>query len=459
MAKKNKTMIIALGVLILLGVGYYGATIHSRNRADASFDQLPPAPTLGNLDSSEIVRIEGSGMVFEKQDERWELVSLNGEAPPDWIVPDQNILRSLSFVLATLRTERMAEEYPEDLSVYGLDTPSFRTILTDSHGNTAVYLLGDMTPFRTSYFVMEEGNPNVFVIDVFAALHVRFTLDDIRSRFLFPHLPLHALTRMQVETSETLIDISRMPEPRPRHLISTFSHFVMTSPYRLPRGVDNQALESLLTPLNNRRIEQFVNDFPSSLSPYGLDNPVGRFLLEFGEASIELLIGNSTGTARYAKLANASGVFTISGLEPFVNIRPFALMDKLVLLMGINEITQLSISGGERPLNAAFEGEGRDMVFFLNGRRADERSFRALFQNVIILSADAEIPDGNFSPASPENITIEYHLKNGERVSITFFPFNRDFYALSQEGTIEFLVARSQIRRMFQSADMVDYYD
>ena len=458
MSKKSKTMIIALGILVLLGAGYYGATIHSRNRAEAAFEEtILPTITLGNLASSDVVKIEASGKVFQRQDALWELVSLNGEVPPERIGLDQARMRSLSFILATVWAEQLIDEEPEDISVYGLDIPASRVVVTDYHGNTAVYLVGDMTPSRTAYFVMEEGNPTVFAVNTFSVRHLQFTLDDVRDTALFPpHLPFHALTRMHLESPAAHIEIRPMPESRPRHLISAFTNFIMTSPYSLPRAVDGHALQTLLTPLNNRRIEEFVNASPSSLSPYGLDNPV-RFLLEFGEASIELLIGNQTGAARYAKLAGAPGVFTISGMEPFVNLRPFILLDKLALLMGINDVAQLSITGGERPLNAEFQDDDRGRVFYLNGRRADTNDFRNWFQNVIILSMDAEIPAGSVIPASSadEHIVIEHRLKNGERVSVTLVPFNRDFYALSQEGTMEFLVARSQVRRIFQSAEIM----
>ena len=458
MTRKNKTMIIALGVLVLLGAGYYGTTIQSRNRAAALAEELPPpTPTLGNLDSSEVVKLEVSGMVLQRQDDMWELVSLDGGAPPEGVELDQGMLRNIVFVLATVWAERIAEEYPEDLAEFGLDPPVSRAVVTDSHGNTAVYLVGDETPFRNSYFVMAEGNPNVFVVNAFSADRLRFTLDDIRNRFLFPpQLPLHALTRMRIESPGAVIDMSLMPESRPLHLVSTFSRFIMTSPYNLPRGVDNEAIEALLAPFNNRRIGEFVNDSPLSLAPYGLENPVARFRLEFGVTYIDLLIGNRSGPDRYAKLADAPGVFTVSGLDPVVNITPFALVDRFALLVGINEVDRLSISGGERPLNANFQGEGPDMIFHLNGRRTEEQSSRNWFQSVIALRVDAEIPaGGGFNPASPENITVEYHFRNGERASLTLIPFNRDFYALSQEGTTEFLIARSQVRRIFQTADMV----
>ena len=452
MSKKSKTMIIALGVLVLLAAGYYAATIHSRNRAEMFFEEFLPSPTLGNLISAEIVKIETPELVLQRQDDRWELTSLNGQAAPA-IELDQSAIRAMTFTLSRIWADRALEEEPEDISVYGLDNPSARVAVTDLHGNTVVYLVGDMTPFGDSYFVMQEGNPYVFVVNAFSVDLLRFGLYDIRNTNLFPNLQLGALTRMSVQSADAHIYIVPMPEPRPLHLVSIFSRFMLASPYGLSRGVSNQALEALLTPLNNRRIDEFINDSPASLSPYGLDNPV-RFLLEFGETSIDLLIGNRTGTARYAKFAGSPEVFTVSGLEPIINLAPFSLLNRVLLLFDISQMAHLSITGGERPLSADFSGEGHDAVFFLNGRRAESMSFRNWFQNVIILSVDAEIPDGNFTPEAG-TITFQYHLRNGEIITAAMVPFNRDFYALSQNGTMEFLIARNQVRRIFQTVDMV----
>jgi len=465
MSKKSKTLIVTLGTLALLAGVYYGITAHSGNRDNALRAAPESMHTLGNLASSDIVKIETQDVTLQRQGEMWELIFLNGEDPPRRLELDQDMVRILAVALATVWAERVADESPQDISVFGLDVPASQTAVTDSHGNTVVYLVGDMTPSRTSYFVMEQGNPAVFVVDAFSVNLLRFAVDDIRNRALFPSLPFQALSRMRLESAQTLIDISPIPEPPPLHLAFTFSRFAMTSPYNLLRGVESQAFQNLLAPLNNLRIEEFVNDAPLSLSPYGLDNPV-RLLLEFGGAdgglSIDLLIGNQTGGVRYAKLADAPGVFTVGGLEPLVSHTPLALADRFPLLIGIGAVTGLSVSGGESVISADIQGEGRDMILRLNGRRAEERSFRNWFQSAIGLRIDAEMPAGGFIPeAGAESITIEYHLKNppGERVSITLIPFNRDFYALYQEGTIEFLIARNQVHRIFQTAVMVVFLE
>jgi hypothetical protein len=126
------------------------------------------------------------------------------------------------------------------------------------------------------------------------------------------------------------------------------------------------------------------------------------------------------------------------------------------MFIGIYEITHFEINGGEQPLHAEVRGEGNNIEFFMNGRRAEEASFRNWFQNVMLLSTDAELPAGSVvNLHAPETIDIEHRLINGERVSISLIPYNRDFYALSQEGAVEFLIARNQVQRVLQAAGAV----
>jgi len=261
---------------------------------------------------------------------------------------------------------------------------------------------------------------------------------------------------VRLENAGTVIEIVYRPEQLPVHLSSSFSMHFMTSPYTLMRGADAQNFHDLFMPLNNLAVEEFIDDSPSSLGIYGLDRP-SRLLVEFGGGvfSVDLLIGDEINGMRYAKLANAPGVFTLWGLNDIINARPFDLVDKFALLININSVDELTISGGERPIRAEFQGEDEDLVFFLNGRKTEDMPFRRFYQAVISLMADAE-----YQPAPPYEsgeITIEYRLNTppGERVSITLIPYNRDFYVLRQEGTMEFLISRNQVRSIYEAMDRV----
>jgi hypothetical protein len=291
---------------------------------------------------------------------------------------------------------------------------------------------------------------------------MQFTLDDIRQRSLFPPFEPSELTQLRVESSRFKpIEISLKPKTPTLDLTGLFSTHFITSPYTHTRGVDSEAFDNWIEPFYDLSIVDFVDDSPSSLKPYGLDDPV-RIYLRTEETSLDLLIGgNEPVGTRYAKLADSPGVFTIYGLESFLNVKPFTLINKFALLMYIDSVDHLSISGGEKNLSADFKGSGDDAIYYLNGRKTETSSFKTFYQAVIGLLIDAEYPGPVRQSEDSGEVTIEYLLNNppGERLAITLVPYNRDFYVLKQDGATEFLISQSQVRRIYETADAVIYDD
>jgi len=457
MSKKTITLISVLGVLLLLGGAYYWSIAWKSKKTNSAPSEYKPNPSLGNLESSKIVKIELNGLVLEKNNDAWELVSFEGRTQPVGIELDQWRIQSMTYYLASVWTEKVVDEEPSDIAQYGLDMPSHRAFVTDSAGEKAEYILGDMTPSRQSYYVMEAGDPKVYSVSSYAAEYMLFTLDNIRQRFLFPAFDLSLLTQFRLESRLTKIDISVKPQSLRPDLTSMFSTHLVTSPYIRPRGADGEALNKLLAPFMDLSIADFVDDAPSSLKPYGLDDPV-RIFLKTEEESLDLLIGKEIDGKHYAKLAGAPGVFTLNDMGSVINAKPFTLIDKFAFIVNIDWVDHLSVNGGEKNLSVDFQGEGDDRVYFLNGRKTDTSSFKTFYQAVIGLLVDAEYP-GPARQSDSGELAIEYQLNNppGARESFTLIPYNRDFYALRQNGVTEFLISRNQVRRIYETADAMVY--
>jgi hypothetical protein len=271
------------------------------------------------------------------------------------------------------------------------------------------------------------------------------------------------LVRLIIESPAHRIEVNIRPESLPLHLASIYSAYILTAPYQLPRAINSDGLSNLLTALTSLGVLDFIDDNPASLRPYGLDNPV-RVIFQGETESLDLLLGDAISGMRYAKFPHAPGVFTVYGAENLVNANPFSLYATFALLVNIQSVDRITVSGGGRTLNVEVNDREEEPVFSLNGRRAEERSFRQFYQAVIGLLADAEFragPDFTWDPNNDENITIEYQLFSppGERVSITLLPYNRDFYVLRQEGTMEFLISRNQVRRIYDTADALVYQE
>jgi hypothetical protein len=457
MSRKARNIIITLGILLLLCGAYFGSIAYRNRQFTSRLMPFTPTPRLGNLQSSELVKIEIPGITLERKGDIWELVYLEGGIPPG-IELDQREIQGMLFPLSNMWIDRTIEEEPANISIYGFDTPSSRVILTDSAGSTQVFIRGDMTPSRIHYYAMREGDPAVYAVPAFHGELMSFTLDSIRSRSLFTLFSVLDVDQLRIESPGTRIELISKPADVSPRLSVAFSTHILTSPYSAPWGVDPEALHDLLVPLANLQIEQFINNNPSSLAPYGLDQAT-RIFIQTTTRTLDLLIGSEVDGEYYAKLADAPGVFTVSGIENVVNVRPFALIDKFTVLIDIGTVDRLTVTGGGRRLTAEFQGMGQDAVFFLNGRQTETRSFRTFYLAIIGLLVDAEYSGPGHLTQSQinEEITIEFLLNSpaGERVSITLFPYNRDFYLLRQEGAVEFLLSVNQVRRIFETADAV----
>ena len=478
MTKQSRTIIIIMIALAFIITAYTVTAIWQRKDVPVE-NSAPAEPSvrIGNLSSSRLVRIESPSVTLENRGGKWEVVSLAGKTPVNEIELDQWQTSSLAWLLAGVLAESIVEKEPQDIFVYGFENPSARVTVTDTDGNQAVYIRGDMTPSRLTYYVMEEGDPKVYTVSIKTAGDFDFTIDEIRQRSLFDEIDLQTLNSFRLESQNTNIEIVLKPGVVPSHLLTSSSRHIISSPYRLFRGADDEALhKNVLEHIQNLQIYEFIDDNPASLVPYGLDQPARIYISSITDVqppangqqqSLDLLLGNSLNNGlRYAKLASKPGVFTVAGIDRITSIKPFTLVDKFALLVDINDVNRVTVRGGPQFLSAEIRGHepksgggssaGNDLIFFLNGRQAQDASFRRWYQSVIGLLFDAEIP-GAFVQTDGTIITIEYELNiyPGASASMSLIPYNRDFYAVSQSGAAEFLISRNQVNRIWETADSV----
>ena len=456
MSAKSKTLIAALAVLVLLIGAYAGARAWQKKKASEK-----PASTafqesirLTEFDSSEISKIEiiSSELVLEKNDGLWQLTFPQKKG----IAIDQNAVSGKLWSISNLRADRVIEEEAVDLSQYGLDDPQGHTIITDSANKKAEVFFGNFTPGRDSYYVMVKGDPKVYTVYYYSVQNFTFKLDDIRKRDLLPDFDPVSLTRFILENPDLKIEVEE--KKGDDFLISSFSSFVITSPYRNPRAADSEKFGNIQQSLGNLRIGEFIDDEPKSLAPYGLDKP-GRLYIESPAQSLDLNFGYGADGALYVKLAVEDGVFTVPGLEDVINTKPFAIADKFILIFHIDTVKDYTVSGDGRTIRAEIRGTKDEPEFFLDGRRTADKEFRNYYQAVIGLLADAEYPGPQGKISDGPAITITFNMKEpeGASASVSLTPYNRDFYSVTQNGETEFLLSRSQVQNIFESADKMVY--
>ncbi|AEF83197.1 DUF4340 domain-containing protein [Leadbettera azotonutricia] len=456
MKRKTVTLIIVLAALVLLSGGYFAAQAWSKAHPKASPYASAPArdtPRLTEFDSGKIVKLDlvSSGFSLEKNGDNWELANA-----PTGIRIDQSAVSGKLWYAGSVWAESVVDDAPGDLSQYGLAEPQGHAIVADSEGKRAELFFGNLNPGRSAYYTMVSGDPKVYTVSSYSADSLLFSLDSIRDRSIYTGFDPATVIRFTLDNGRTLIDI--VPRPEDVYLVSNFSQFMLISPYKARRGVDSQKFSEILEPLQALQINQFVEDNPASLAPYGLDKP-GKLHIEAGNGVFDLLFGRSGEGELFAKLPDKNGVFTVANLDAVVGTTAFNLADKFSLIFNIDIVDYFTVSGEGRTLRADIKGTKDEAEFSLNGKKTLDKEFRTYYQAVIGLLVDAEYPGPLGEPAAGSPVTIEFNLKEPQnaRVSVTLRPYNRDYYALTQDGNTEFVVSRSQVRNIFETADKMAY--
>jgi hypothetical protein len=355
-----------------------------------------------------------------------------------------------------MRAERIIDENPNDLAVYGLDTPKSHTIVTTSGGEKAEFFAGNKAPSGAGYYAMVKDDPKVYLTPLYPGERLYLTTGSIRDKDLPTFESITEVRRFILESGKSRIEIESKGE-NAASIRTLFSH-IITVPYKVPRGVDPERFSALLSFFQNLRIRDFENDNPVSLAPYGLDNP-GRVFIQSETAVLDLLLGNTNGSRQYAKLAGTPEVFVINAIEPAaLRAEPFDLVDKFALIINIDTVDSLTVKGGGITLTGAIKRQNGEETYFLNDRQAVERSFKNFYETCIGLVTDAEHPGGS-AKSGPEEISIEYTLNTppGAKAAIKLAPYNRDFYSLDRDGAAEFLVSRRQVQKIYKAAEEMEF--
>lgn len=492
---RQKNLIIAGVALVILVGGYFGATAYKKAQFEKQTEQYKSL-YMTEIDTKKVTRIEIplKGVVLERKEETW-----TSPAEALGVQLDQEETKSILWSLCNMRYERAADENPKDLAPFGLSDPKARVVMTLEDGSKVELLGGDKTPTGTGYYGMKVGDPKVYILPSYPGERLYVSLTDFRNRELPSFNPedVEHLTLIQGNTR-----ISLEPKPSTGVQEASFTSHILTSPYKLPRGVDSQAFNKLVTVLGKLQIKDFVSDKPASLVPYGLDKPEYEISVKAKvketvkekegdkevekevqkDLSLHLLIGKEAAKTGpeweknrvFAKLKDSPTVFLLEDIRSDISVKPFDLIDKFAFIINIDKVDKLNIdyrgarhSGEikrEKVTVTEKDKDGKETMreetretFLFDGKEVKEEKFKDLYQNCIGLLIEGEIPAGGGKVTGKAEITLEYHLNepSGKIQRVQYLPFNRDFYALSREGVVEFLVSKLQVEKIGNSLQKV----
>lgn len=449
MKRSIKLAVIFGGIALLIAI-FFILTARDPGKGVSETDAAPVETIrITDLEEGSIARIEinraDGGLELVRENGAWSLVPEPGFS----LIP--SALDDIAWNLRTLSAERVVDD--SNLTAYGLSAPraSINAVLSD--GSPLILHLGDQTPSKQAFYVKKEGDSRIFTIRNYKAEPFFFTVNDLRPNRL-THIDKEKISYIYINTDRELEII-----PLDREQIkfaAPFAAFMMTKPWRSPRATDAEKMQGFLDSIPFAfQIQEFVAEKAPDLGLYGLDTPSAEVVLMDHENTLHIFIGDRDGKGNYyvTEKGNENVVSVEEASLSFLNISPFRIMDKFALIVDIGFVDRFVLTSGGKKIAGEIV---RDAVseYRINGNSVEEKKFKQIYQKMIGLLLEAEHPSPHKRERGAETVAkIAYDLNLSEKeAAVSFFEYNRDFYAVETDGGIEFLISRGQVDKTIESA-------
>ena len=216
---------------------------------------------------------------------------------------------AIQAVLANLERARLTrflvlddESTEEALKKYGLDFPHVKVSLHVGGRLLDTVLFGDENPSGRYVYVKKDSEDRIGMVELYRRTGVDKQWGELRNKTTLKFKRALA-TKLRIESQADTVEVTKSGE-----------EWQMESPTEA-KG-DGEAIEAILQGLASP-VEEFVDDAPNSLRPYGLDPPALRVKVSVGDEVHSLWVGSEKEGTYYARDLSRDPVFTLD--SSFVN--------------------------------------------------------------------------------------------------------------------------------------------
>ena len=439
---KPKTTI----VLIVLLAGCIGYVVVAHT------DLFKPAPPAEAPETTELVlgenpadpvaltidRPDGIKVVLAKRDGKWWVLEPFEAESQQWRVTDVTRMFDNLKYRRVFSPDDPEEGIPDERT--GLDKPEWTLTLVDANDRTYRLHIGKhvfLTRGAMTY-VRPNGSDRTYVVQMDFHAELRRNVQDYRKQTVLK-TDIDDIVRVKVAGSENYELLKDQDD-----------EWQIVAP--VAAAADNKKVRSFIDRFSTIRAVKFVDDKPTDLAPYGLDNPrlIARIWVKPKEAdepseptttpaatapstapttapttaparptqTHAIAVGNVVGQRAYAKLVDAPGVFFIER-HVLENLQPplLDLRSKKLLHFNINRIRRIDLDLPTGRAQLIKRGQTWRMVAPFEGP-VNEATINTLLTN-LALPKIQNFRDKVTAPAglglAPPRATITVHVTEKDK--------------------------------------------
>ena len=271
--KKSTKLVSAVVVLVVLGGVYVGLNTYvSKEEKTESSSEEESKTEVFSVKTDDIKSlgfiVDKKAVTFEKKDDSW--VKEDETAFP----VNQTTLDSAASAIETVEADRVLEDV-EDLTEYGLDSPS-NTVTVDTDDGTTKFNIGDENTSTNQYYISKDDDDStVYVVAADTVSPFMNSLYDYAQGEDFPTIDSSTVKKVQVSEDKDSYVLEENSDGVTWDVSGDGSSD--------KESADTTAAGNVTSGLGSFAFDQFVNYNAEDLSQYGLDKPYATITVDYQE--------------------------------------------------------------------------------------------------------------------------------------------------------------------------------
>ena len=270
--KKSTKLVSAVVVLAVLGGVYVGLNTYvTKEESTESSSEEESKTEVYSVKTDDIKSLEfiidKKDTVFEKKDDSW--VKKDETAFP----VNQTTLDSAASALEKVEADRVLENV-DDLTEYGLDSPSNSVTVTTDDGTTKFNIGDENTSTNQYYIAKDDEDSTVYVVSSSIVTPFMNSLYDYAQGEDFPTIDSSTVKKVQVSQDEDSYILEENSDGATWDVSTDGSD---------KETADTTAAGNVTSGLGSLAYDQFVDYNAEDLSKYGLDKPYATITVDYQE--------------------------------------------------------------------------------------------------------------------------------------------------------------------------------
>ena len=498
--KKSTKLVSAVVVLAVLGGVYVGLNTYVSKEEKTESSEEESKTEVFSVKTDDIKSLEfivdKKEVTFEKKDDSW--VKKDETAFP----VNQTTLDSAASAIETVEADRVLEDV-EDLTEYGLDSPS-NTVTVDTADGTTKLNIGDENTSTNQYYISKDDDDStVYVVAADTVSPFMDSLYDYAQGEDFPTIDSSTVKKVQVSENKDSYVLEENSDG------ATWD--VSSDGTSDKESADTTAAGNVTSGLGNFAFDQFVNYNAEDLSQYGLDKPYATITVDYQEEvkndstdstesgendstasesdsessdttdtdsssedadsktttvdkQLVIYVGDEAGDgSRYVTIDNKQ-IYTMSTdtLSAVIDKTPSDLWSLIVNYLSVKNLDQLQVTYGEttstvnvsRETSTDDDGNDTETVTYkLNGSDLDETTFTTFYNKLINMTAQKRLTD-KYEPDGDAELTAIFTEEDGDTQEVAYYSYDTNYYAAVVDNKV-YLVNKMNVKELFTAFESV----